>query len=129
MRPRHRWGSTSTSRPESMPRCAHRRCDGGERDTDRTRAENAAQENVAAAAPLLRACVTCKPSTRMAPSRTVRACGDHLRPSSTTRSAREDIHALSGMPETTTVEATFVFADIAGFTALTEAHGDHDAAA
>ena len=30
------------------------------------------------------------------------------------------------MPETTTVEATFVFADIAGFTALTEAHGDHD---
>ena len=28
-----------------------------------------------------------------------------------------------------TVEATFVFADIAGFTALTEAHGDHDAAA
>jgi class 3 adenylate cyclase len=26
------------------------------------------------------------------------------------------------------VEATFVFADIAGFTALTEAHGDHDAA-
>ena len=27
------------------------------------------------------------------------------------------------------VEATFVFADIAGFTALTEAHGDHDAAA
>jgi adenylate cyclase len=36
---------------------------------------------------------------------------------------------MSGMPETTTVEATFVFADIAGFTALTEAHGDHDAAA
>jgi class 3 adenylate cyclase len=33
------------------------------------------------------------------------------------------------MPESTTVEATFVFADIAGFTALTEAHGDHDAAA
>jgi class 3 adenylate cyclase len=33
------------------------------------------------------------------------------------------------MPETTTVEATFVFSDIAGFTALTEAHGDHDAAA
>src|SRR5215207_11026986 len=33
------------------------------------------------------------------------------------------------MPETTTVEATFVFADIAGFTALTEAHGDEDAAA
>jgi class 3 adenylate cyclase len=29
----------------------------------------------------------------------------------------------------TAVEATFVFADIAGFTALTEAHGDHDAAA
>jgi class 3 adenylate cyclase/YHS domain-containing protein len=29
----------------------------------------------------------------------------------------------------TSVEATFVFADIAGFTALTEAHGDHDAAA
>ena len=28
-----------------------------------------------------------------------------------------------------TMEATFVFADIAGFTALTEAHGDHDAAA
>jgi class 3 adenylate cyclase len=28
-----------------------------------------------------------------------------------------------------TSEATFVFADIAGFTALTEAHGDHDAAA
>jgi class 3 adenylate cyclase len=28
-----------------------------------------------------------------------------------------------------TVEATFVFADIAGFTALTEAYGDHDAAA
>jgi adenylate cyclase len=28
-----------------------------------------------------------------------------------------------------TVEATFVFADIAGFTALTEAHGDEDAAA
>jgi class 3 adenylate cyclase len=27
------------------------------------------------------------------------------------------------------VEATFVVADIAGFTALTEAHGDHDAAA
>ena len=27
------------------------------------------------------------------------------------------------------MEATFVFADIAGFTALTEAHGDHDAAA
>ena len=36
---------------------------------------------------------------------------------------------MSGMPEATTVEATFVFADIAGFTALTEAHGDHDAAA
>ena len=36
---------------------------------------------------------------------------------------------LSGMPESTTVEMTFVFADIAGFTALTEAHGDHDAAA
>ena len=36
---------------------------------------------------------------------------------------------MSDMPETTTVEATFVFADIAGFTALTEAHGDHDAAA
>src|SRR4051812_24804597 len=33
------------------------------------------------------------------------------------------------MPESATVEATFVFADIAGFTALTEAHGDHDAAA
>jgi class 3 adenylate cyclase/YHS domain-containing protein len=31
--------------------------------------------------------------------------------------------------EVTTVEATFVFADIAGFTALTEAHGDQDAAA
>jgi class 3 adenylate cyclase/YHS domain-containing protein len=29
----------------------------------------------------------------------------------------------------TTVHATFVFADIAGFTALTEAHGDRDAAA
>ena len=29
----------------------------------------------------------------------------------------------------TTVEATFVFADIAGFTALTEAHGDAEAAA
>ena len=29
----------------------------------------------------------------------------------------------------TTVHATFVFADIAGFTALTEAHGDQDAAA
>ena len=28
-----------------------------------------------------------------------------------------------------TVEATFVFADIAGFTALTEAHGDEEAAA
>jgi len=27
------------------------------------------------------------------------------------------------------VEAAFVFADIAGFTALTEAHGDQDAAA
>ena len=27
------------------------------------------------------------------------------------------------------VPATFVFADIAGFTALTEAHGDHEAAA
>src|SRR3954449_5089131 len=33
------------------------------------------------------------------------------------------------MPDATTVEATFLFADIAGFTALTEAHGDHDAAA
>src|SRR5215213_9078071 len=33
------------------------------------------------------------------------------------------------MPEATTVEATFVLADIAGFTALTEVHGDHDAAA
>ena len=33
------------------------------------------------------------------------------------------------MPESTTVETTFVFADIAGFTALTEAHGDQDAAA
>src|SRR3954469_23897786 len=33
------------------------------------------------------------------------------------------------MSEPRTVEATFVFADIAGFTALTEAHGDHDAAA
>ena len=31
--------------------------------------------------------------------------------------------------EPTTVHATFVFADIAGFTALTEAHGDQDAAA
>jgi adenylate cyclase len=30
---------------------------------------------------------------------------------------------------TTTVEATFVFADIAGFTALTEAHGDEQAVA
>ena len=30
---------------------------------------------------------------------------------------------------TSTVEGTFVFADIAGFTALTEAHGDEDAAA
>lgn len=29
----------------------------------------------------------------------------------------------------TTVDATYVFADIAGFTALTEAHGDQDAAA
>ena len=28
-----------------------------------------------------------------------------------------------------TAEATFVFADITGFTALTDAHGDHDAAA
>jgi hypothetical protein len=28
-----------------------------------------------------------------------------------------------------TVSSTFVFADIAGFTALTEAHGDEDAAA
>jgi class 3 adenylate cyclase len=36
---------------------------------------------------------------------------------------------MSDLPETATVEATFVFADIAGFTALTEAHGDHDAAA
>ena len=32
------------------------------------------------------------------------------------------------MSDSTTVEATFLFADIAGFTALTEAHGDHDAA-
>ena len=56
-------------------------------------------------------------------------CRDHLPRSPTTAEAREDVHALSGMPETTTVEATFVFADIAGFTALTEAHGDHDAAA
>jgi adenylate cyclase len=31
--------------------------------------------------------------------------------------------------EPRSVEATFLFADIAGFTALTEAHGDHDAAA
>ena len=30
---------------------------------------------------------------------------------------------------TGTVSATFVFADIAGFTALTEAHGDEEAAA
>jgi len=36
---------------------------------------------------------------------------------------------VSGMPDATTVEATFVFADIAGFTALTEAHGEHGAAA
>jgi class 3 adenylate cyclase len=72
--------------------------------------------------------VACMPSTPR-PSRTVRMCGDDLQPSPTTRYAREDVHALSGMPETTTVEATFVFADIAGFTALTEAHGDHDAAA
>src|SRR3954468_8319667 len=36
---------------------------------------------------------------------------------------------MSDLRETATVEATFVFADIAGFTALTEAHGDHDAAA
>src|SRR5215213_4589779 len=33
------------------------------------------------------------------------------------------------MAESRTVEATFVFADIAGFTALTEAHGDQDATA
>jgi class 3 adenylate cyclase len=56
-------------------------------------------------------------------------CGDRLRPSPITRQAREDVHALTGLSEATTVEATFVFADIAGFTALTEAHGDHDAAA
>jgi class 3 adenylate cyclase len=31
--------------------------------------------------------------------------------------------------EPNSVMSTFVFADIAGFTALTEAHGDHDAAA
>jgi class 3 adenylate cyclase len=30
---------------------------------------------------------------------------------------------------TQTVNATFVFADLAGFTALTEAHGDEQAAA
>ena len=36
---------------------------------------------------------------------------------------------MSGTPKTTTVEATFVFADIAGFTALTEAHGDEAAVA
>jgi adenylate cyclase len=31
--------------------------------------------------------------------------------------------------DTATVTATFLFADVAGFTALTEAHGDHEAAA
>src|SRR3954454_21306024 len=36
---------------------------------------------------------------------------------------------MTALREPATVEATFVFADIAGFTALTEAHGDHDAAA
>jgi adenylate cyclase len=36
---------------------------------------------------------------------------------------------MSGPGDLTTVEATFLFADIAGFTALTEAHGDQDAAA
>ena len=36
---------------------------------------------------------------------------------------------LNVKPMTTTVTATFLFADIAGFTALTEAHGDEQAAA
>jgi len=35
---------------------------------------------------------------------------------------------VTGAGDPTTVEATFLFADIAGFTALTEAHGDQDAA-
>jgi class 3 adenylate cyclase/YHS domain-containing protein len=35
---------------------------------------------------------------------------------------------VTGASDPTTVEATFLFADIAGFTALTEAHGDQDAA-
>src|SRR4051794_35534721 len=85
--------------------------------------------NVAVAAPLPRAGVTRVPSTPMAPSHTVGMCGDHLRPSATIRPAREDVHALSGMPESATVEATFVFADIAGFTPLTEPDGSHEAAA
>jgi len=41
----------------------------------------------------------------------------------------EAAHTVTGRRDPTTVEATFLFADIAGFTALTEAHGDHDAAA
>ena len=36
---------------------------------------------------------------------------------------------MTAEADPTSVEATFVFADIAGFTALTEVHGDHDAAA
>src|SRR3712207_8375491 len=46
----------------------------------------------------------------------------------TTLFRSEGSHTMSG-GDPNSVEATFLFADIAGFTALTEAHGDHDAAA
>ena len=64
------------------------------------------------------ASVACMPSTPM--TRLVRCvCAAIVAAESNHRSTVRTFNALSGMPETTTVEATFVFADIAGFTALT----------
>src|SRR3954469_21704500 len=123
-------GRHAPSRPRvRCHRYAHRCCDGGERNTDRTRAQNAAQKMLR---PLLHFSEPVSPAChRRRWRRLVRLacaaiiCG-RVRPAAR---PHDDVHELSGMPESTTVEATFVFADIAGFTALTEAHGDHDAAA
>jgi adenylate cyclase len=47
----------------------------------------------------------------------------------TNTAADLDPAAMTAIPSDTTIEATFAFVDLAGFTAMTEAHGDTEAVA
>ena len=52
-----------------------------------------------------------------------------MAPASTTTTSRVQHATMNATPSDTEVEATFAFVDLAGFTAMTEAHGDAEAVA